>query len=115
MRFTGSGGVGTHPGVVGQTADASNSSDSYCATGSPIQWPTASGLLPSRCRSHGPAERRNYEFGYDGTTGLLKQITYPDGGWVKYTWGWSTRADHIYSYDTQGNRERADGLTMSPP
>jgi len=27
-----------------------------------------------------------YQLSYDGTYGLLSEIIYPDGGWVKYTW-----------------------------
>jgi RHS repeat-associated protein len=30
---------------------------------------------------------QQYTFLYDAQYGLLKQVTYPDGGWVKYTWG----------------------------
>jgi len=30
-----------------------------------------------------------YTFGYDQTYGRLNEITYPDGGWVQYTWKWS--------------------------
>ena len=107
------GGVGTHP-AVGQTADASNSSDSYCATGPPIQaygyGSTSVQVITALYLPNG----EHYEFGYDPTTGLLTEITYPDGGWVKYTWGWNTRADHIYLYDTKGN-EGACGWTYDVP
>ena len=29
---------------------------------------------------------KTYTFSYDSTYGLLNEIIYPDGGWVKYTW-----------------------------
>jgi hypothetical protein len=29
---------------------------------------------------------QQYQFLYDGVYGLLKEIIYPNGGWVKYTW-----------------------------
>jgi RHS repeat-associated protein len=29
---------------------------------------------------------QKYTFSYDSTYGLLSEIQYPDGGWVKYTW-----------------------------
>jgi RHS repeat-associated protein len=29
---------------------------------------------------------QTYTFSYDATYGLLSEIQYPDGGWVKYTW-----------------------------
>lgn len=38
---------------------------------------------------------QSYQFTYDSTYGLLTKITYPTGGWVKYTWGLSSRADLI--------------------
>jgi len=28
-----------------------------------------------------------YQFAYDSTYGLLNKITYPGGGWIRYTWG----------------------------
>jgi RHS repeat-associated protein len=33
---------------------------------------------------------QEYQFFYDSTFGTVKEIIYPDGGWVKYNWGWST-------------------------
>ncbi len=33
-----------------------------------------------------------YTFQYDPTYGLLSQITYPSGAWVKYTWGVNAQA-----------------------
>jgi hypothetical protein len=30
---------------------------------------------------------KSYSFTYDPTYGVLSEIVYPDGGWVKYTWG----------------------------
>jgi RHS repeat-associated protein len=43
---------------------------------------------------------QSYQFTYDSTYGLLTQITYPTGGWVKYTWGVNSRADLIILPDT---------------
>jgi RHS repeat-associated protein len=33
---------------------------------------------------------KSYTFTYDPTYGVLTSIVYPDGGWVKYTWGLPT-------------------------
>ena len=49
---------------------------------------------------------KQYTFLYDGTYGLLKQITYPTGGWVKYSWGLNsptTNSEFGEFNDTQGN------------
>jgi len=74
-------------------------SDGYCISG-PIpalngyeQVPTAI-TLPNG---------QSYQFTYDSTYGLLSQITYPTGGWVKYTWGLNNRADLIILPDTLNN------------
>ena len=46
---------------------------------------------------------QSYQFTYDPTYGLVTQITYPSGGWVKYTWGMSHRADLIILPDWLNN------------
>ena len=46
---------------------------------------------------------QEYQFSYGGTYGLLSQITYPTGAWVKYTWGVSTRGDQVALSDSLGN------------
>jgi len=33
---------------------------------------------------------QSYQFTYDGASGLLQQIKYPDGGTVTYTWGYTS-------------------------
>ena len=40
-----------------------------------------------------------YQFDYDTTYGLLKQITYPDGGYVKYDWGLPSSNNNSNSSD----------------
>ncbi len=48
---------------------------------------------------------KSYQFSYDPTYGLLSQITYPNGGWVKYTWGFNSRSDYgtVLFIDSAGN------------
>ena len=41
-----------------------------------------------------------YSFQYDPTYGQLSKITYPDGGWVEYTWGLSTGYSTLASFDS---------------
>ena len=41
-----------------------------------------------------------YAFQYDSTYGLLNKITYPDGGWVQYTWGLSTGYSTLASFSS---------------
>jgi RHS repeat-associated protein len=36
---------------------------------------------------------QQYTFNYDPTYGMLSQITYPSGGWVKYTWGLNAQSE----------------------
>jgi RHS repeat-associated protein len=44
----------------------------------------------------------SYTFDYDPTYGLVNEINYPDGGWVKYEWGLpSTPSDFVAILDTQ--------------
>ncbi len=47
--------------------------------------------------------QQSYKFSYDSTYGLLNQITYPTGGWIKYTWALNSQSE-IGSYpDAEGN------------
>jgi RHS repeat-associated protein len=41
-----------------------------------------------------------YTFKYDATYGLVNEIDYPDGGWVKYTWGFPGTPGTLSSYST---------------
>jgi RHS repeat-associated protein len=36
---------------------------------------------------------RGYAFSYDPTYGLLNEIVYPTGAWVKYTWGFNSQSE----------------------
>jgi RHS repeat-associated protein len=38
---------------------------------------------------------QKYQFGYDPTYGLLDKITYPDGGYVSYTWGVDSQSAEV--------------------
>jgi RHS repeat-associated protein len=40
-----------------------------------------------------------YTFKYDSTYGTVKEIDYPDGGWVQYTWGLTQTYSTLASYD----------------
>lgn len=45
---------------------------------------------------------QSYQFSYDPSYGLLNQITYPTGGYVKYTWGVNSRSQSATFEDTKG-------------
>src|ERR1700728_947538 len=45
---------------------------------------------------------QSYQFSYDPTYGMLNQITYPTGGYVKYTWGINPRSEAASFEDTKG-------------
>lgn len=42
---------------------------------------------------------KQYSFAYDPTYGLLSQITYPSGGWVKYQWTLNLQSEAVYTRD----------------
>ena len=46
----------------------------------------------------------SYTFTYEGTFGLLSEVKFPTGGWIKYSWGWSSTPAEFTSFtDSQGN------------
>jgi RHS repeat-associated protein len=45
------------------------------------------GSSPTTVRTLTLPNNKAYSFTYDPTYGVLNEIQYPDGGWVKYTWG----------------------------
>jgi RHS repeat-associated protein len=55
-----------------------------------------------------------YTFSYDSTYGLLNGITYPDGGWVKYTWELSPvyEQNALFSGVEQGGTLLTDGCNI---
>src|SRR6266700_5825027 len=46
---------------------------------------------------------KQYQFIYDSTYGFLKQITYPSGGWVKYTWGTNPQSEFMQFVNSNGS------------
>ena len=46
---------------------------------------------------------KKYQFFYDGTYGLINQIIYPTGGWVKYTWKMSDTVSDLIMFAAPGN------------
>ncbi len=84
--------------AVNQSADSTNTQ--YCPA-NPIlpygfNFPVVTSLtLPNNLA---------YQFTYDSTSGLLNKITYPNGAWVKYTWGLNRYADQLYVADTLGDK-----------
>ena len=102
---------GTKP-AVGQSDDPQNSNDSQCV-GRPIPPFGPNGGL-SVVKSVTLPNLQQYQFFYDGTFGLLNEIIYPTGAWVKYTWNWSSRADHIWLPDFQGQVDTC-GFTYDVP
>ena len=66
---------------------------------------------------------QSYSFQYDPTYGLLDKITYPDGGWVQYTWGLSSGYTTLATFDgglyangwlTNGLSGGCDSLYQTP-
>jgi RHS repeat-associated protein len=55
-----------------------------------------------------------YSFSYDSTYGLLNGITYPDGGWVKYTWELSPvyEQNALFSGVEQSGYDLQDGCNF---
>jgi len=43
-----------------------------------------------------------YQFQYDPVYGLVSQITYPSGGYVKYSWGLNPISEAVLTFDNQG-------------
>lgn len=73
--------------------------DSYCRGFSGV-----SGVNQNEIGSISVPGEGTYTFTYDtGNSGLLKSITYPSGGSVSYTWGYSsTQNEYALFADTQG-------------
>jgi RHS repeat-associated protein len=46
---------------------------------------------------------QSYSFSYDPTYGTVSQITYPTGGWVKYTWGLNANSETASDNATSSN------------
>jgi RHS repeat-associated protein len=81
--------------------------DSNCA------FNNASGNLPVIVSIKLP-NNQSYTFTYDPTYGLLKQITYPTGGWVKYTWGLNSKSEFGAFVDSKGTAEACQYEYDSP-
>ncbi|MGB8473424.1 MAG: hypothetical protein WCE61_04985, partial [Candidatus Acidiferrum sp.] len=45
---------------------------------------------------------QQYTFTYDSLYGLLSKITYPNGGYISYTWGLNSRSDFAAVEDSNG-------------
>lgn len=72
-------------------------SDSFC-NGVPA-WPAGPG---SRITAITLPNGKQYTFSYDSTFGLLSKITYPNGGYVSYSWGINTNSDLASWTDSNG-------------
>jgi hypothetical protein len=57
---------------------------------------------------------QSYTFAYDTTYGLLNQITYPSGAWVKYTWGLNAQSEFGTFADSYGNAQACAYTYGSP-
>ena len=57
-----------------------------------------------------------YQFQYDATYGLLSQVTYPTGGWIKYDWGINPLSDSAYFFwSSNVGSCGGDSLTCTHP
>lgn len=52
---------------------------------------------------------KQYQFTYDPTYGTLSKITYPDGGYVSYTWGMNTQSAEVLTCPLAPRTESYDG------
>lgn len=75
------------------TISSGYSASPETATGIPSQNVSCYNQIPATVAatrivltSLGLPNGQSYAFSYDSQYGLLNQITYPDGGWVKYSW-----------------------------
>jgi RHS repeat-associated protein len=84
--------------------------DSYCGTLTLAQ-PAGSFTTVTSIKM---PNNEQYTFYYDSTYGLLKEIVYPTGGYVKYTWGISDLADTTYWADSAGNPGACAAQYSSP-
>lgn len=49
---------------------------------------------------------QSFHFYYEPNYGLLNEIVYPSGGWVKYTWGLNPQANIALFPDSRGNAQQ---------
>jgi RHS repeat-associated protein len=73
--------------------------DGYCSAD---RVPGASGDVPVVTALALP-NGEEYSFSYDPTYGMVNQINYPTGGYVKYAWGVNPQADFVSISDTYNN------------
>jgi len=78
---------------------STTSSDQYC----PSVIPNGGGTLPVVTSINLP-NGQQYKFYYDSTYGLLNQITYPSGAYVKYTWELNSQSEFGTFADSGGNQ-----------
>jgi RHS repeat-associated protein len=92
------------------TANPEFFNDSYCGTLTLAQ-PAGSFTTVTSIKMPNNEE---YKFYYDSTYGLLNEIVYPTGGYVKYTWNISDLADSTYWADSKGNPGACAAQYSSP-
>jgi RHS repeat-associated protein len=81
----------------------------YIATGVPAQQaycvkvgPVSPGQMNVYQSINFP-NNKSYTFSYDSVYGLMNQITYPTGGYVKYTWALNPISQSLQTPDVSGN------------
>ncbi len=57
---------------------------------------------------------QEYTFTYDPVYGLLTKMTYPNGGYISYTWGLNTRSDFAAVEDSNGAPQQCDFTYDTP-
>ena len=75
--------------------------DSYCY---PPGYGSGSGQNQSRITAIQLPNGTSYTFDYDSTFGLIQHMYYPSGGYVRYVWGWNSRAEAAAYPDSNGNQ-----------
>ena len=79
----------------GQSVDKT-SICSQAGTSGPVEYPSLGPGITQLTLPNG----QSYRFSYDSTYGLLNKITYPNGGYVSYTWGLNKNSSAFMKVET---------------
>lgn len=75
----------------------------------------AAGTIPVVTSITLPNGEGSYQFLYDSTYGRVSQITYPSGGWIKYTWGLTDTLSESAVYANSSGVDQACQYQMYAP
>lgn len=105
-------------GGLTYTLTYATTSADFNSTGNQIDVPPSNSSDPTSCGATFDVQKtgmqvlqsitlpngQSYQFQYwDGTWGLIKEIDYPDGGWVRYTWKLSDQPSTLATFNASQN------------